>query len=311
MDLLLSIVSFNTRDLLDRCLASICANPPAGSFEVVVVDNGSTDGSVEMVRAKHPQVRLILAPHNPGYAGGNNLALAGSDATHKLILNSDTEMYPGTLRTLQEFMGAHPEAGMCAARLILPDGSGQQTRTTPLTLGYFAAQQLWPQRTSQQPNTSAFCLPPSALPSEVERLEGACMFGRAAALDQVGPMDEGYWMYCEDDDYCRRLRTAGWKLYVVPEATILHRWAGSTGTASPRLIAAYGHAAARYFRKWHGPLAGLAARALAVTGAAMRTLLWSLATIATLGLIARLRQRAGVFARAFWLLLLPPRFGTR
>ncbi len=309
-DLFISIVNYNTRDLLDRCLDTIFANPPPGEFEVCVVDNASHDGSVEMVREKYPQVRLMASQDNLGYAGGNNLALRESRARYDLILNSDIEIHPGAFAALLEFMDNTPDAGMCGARLILPDGSVQPSCAAELTLGKLFTQQFLLDKAGlARYFTGEYWVNCAVVnePAEVEQLTGACMLCRREAIEQVGLMDEAYWMYCEDSDYCRRYRAAGWKLYYVPAATMLHVLGGSSRSARAEMIAAYNHAAGRYFRLHHGPVQGFFARLIGLAGGMLRLMLWTAATLATVGLVQRLRSQVKLFAKTVWLTLKPRR----
>jgi len=309
MDLRICIVNYNTRELLDRCLASLLRYPPPGEYEIVVVDNASQDGSVEMLREKYPQVRVIACAQNIGYAAGNNLALQDCQARYALILNSDIEVFPKALTRLQEFMDTHPQAGMCGARLILPDGSIQPSCATDLSLRKFATQQLLLDRTGLAKYTfGEYWLDVSRVtePIEVEQLTGACMYCRRAAIQEVGFMDEGYWMYVEDTDYCLRFRKAGWKLYYVPQALMRHELGGSSKTARADMIAAYNHSAVRYFRLHQGRGAAWAARGLGLAGVSLRLLIWLAATLGTLGLVPRYRRQATLFLKA-WALTLWPR----
>lgn len=277
MDLRISIVNYNTRDLLDACLASIAAYPPDGDWEVAVVDNGSRDGSLEMVRAKHPWVIVMPTGANLGYAGGNNLALRRSRARYDLVLNSDIEVHPGCLQRMVDYLDAQRDVGMCGARLILPDGSIQDSCARGLTLRRYATQQLLLDRAGLTRLLGGeYWLDSSAItaPAELEQLSGACMMCRREAIEQVGLMDEGYWMYCEDTDWCRRFVQAGWKLVYLPRATMLHHLGGSSKTARAEMVAAYQFAATRYFTRHHGAAAGLLARWLGIAGAAARLKLW-------------------------------------
>lgn len=310
MDLRISIVNYNTRDLLDACLASLRENPLSGEMEVVVVDNASKDDSVAMVREKYPEVTVIASKDNLGYAAGNNRALADSEARYFLILNSDTETHPGCLDRLLEFMDANPNVGMAGARLILPDGSIQASCATELTLRKYATQQLL----LDKAKISGYLfgdywvdVAAATEPMEVEQLTGACMFCRKETLDQLGGMDEGYWMYCEDSDFCQTFRAHGWPLYYVPEATMLHVLGGSSKTARAEMIAAYNHGAARYFRKHHGVSPARWAKLIGLTGGLLRLALWGVPMILTLGLVERLRKQAALFAKTVWLTLQPPR----
>lgn len=310
MDLRISIVNYNTRELLRNCLASLAAHPPDGHFEVVVVDNASHDGSVAMVRAEFPWVRVIEAGGNLGYAAGNNLALAGSRARYFLVLNSDIEVHPGALQRQIDFLDQHPDIGMVGCRLILPDGSVQPSCASRLTLTKYLTQQAMLDRAGLSRRLFGdYWIDCAAAtgPLPVDQATGAAMFCRREALRQVGPMDEGYWMYCEDSDWCERFQAAGWPIWYLPEATMDHKLGGSSTGARASMIAAYNLAAARFFRRHHGRYQGALARLFGLLGPALRLGLWSGLTLASLGRAARSRRQVRLFAETLARLLAPGR----
>lgn len=294
-DLTIVVVSYNTRELLRRCLRSLANFSCACTAEVVVVDNASVDGSVEMVREEFPLVRLMAQNRNLGYAAANNLVLAGLNSRYALVLNSDIEVRPGAVEALVSFMDAHPDAGMAGARLVLPGGAVQTTWAQGFTLGEFVRQQFYLDRLrpleTWQPAAAAE-------PVEVLHLHGACLIVRCEALEQVGLLDEGYFMYCEDSDWCRRFRQAGWKLFYVPAAEMLHHHGASSRQARAEMIAAYNLAAARYFRRHGGAWQGLAVRVAGFTGSALRLAAAAVLTAATVGLVPELRRRMALFGKA-------------
>ncbi len=310
MDLRISIVNYNTRDLLDRCLASIAANPPDGPYEVVVVDNASRDDSVAMVREQHPQVQIIASPDNLGYAAGNNLALRGSRARYFLVLNSDIEVHPGALQRQIDFLDAHPEIGMVGCRLILPDGSIQPSCAARLTLRKYLTQQLMLDRAGISHRLfGEYWIDCAAAtqPIPVDQATGAAMFCRREALQRVGPMDEGYWMYCEDSDWCERFQAAGWPIWYFPAATMDHKLGGSSNRRASRDDRCYSLAAARFFRVHHGGFHGAMARVIGVLGPALRLL--SGAAWRGHPRSARKASAAShvLFAKTLWLVLSPRR----
>lgn len=309
MDLTISIVNYNTADLLQRCLQTIYEAPPALEFEVWVVDNASRDDSVQRVQENFPPVHVIASPDNLGYAGGNNYALRHNAARYTLILNSDIEVHPGTLDAMVSFMDRHPQAGMSGCRLILPDDSVQPSCAAELTLARFFTQQFLLDKVGLARYTAGeYWVNCARLtePVTVEQLSGACMLCRREAIADVGLMDEGYWMYCEDSDYCQRYLARGWDLYYLPQATMRHVLGGSSQTARAEMIAAYNHAAARYFRRHHSPLQGLGARLISLGGGLLRLGLWGTATLLTLGLVGRFRRQTALFARTIRLTLKRP-----
>jgi len=270
------IVNWNTEALLRQCLASILAHPPEGDYEVVVVDNASTDGSVAMVRDEFPSVTLLANEKNVGFAAGNNLAMEASTADMVLLLNSDTVVRPGALETLRQFMERHPEAGAAGARLLNPDGSLQPS-CFPLPTLLSEGMHLFHldhrrRRVMHEWDVSQ--------PRRVDVLLGACMLLRREAVAQVGLLDEGYFMYSEEVDYCRRLQEAGWALYWVPEAEVVHYGGQSTRQVATEMFLRLYAGKLRYFRKHEGARAGRIYKLILFAAALFRLLLVPLALLA-------------------------------
>ena len=233
------IVSWNTRELLAGCLRSVYETANDLRFEVFVVDNASTDGSVAMVRGWFPQVHLIENQENVGFAQANNQAIRQSRGCYVLLLNSDTEVYPVSLETMVRFMEEHPQSGGCGPRLLNPDGSLQASCHPMLTTTrefwrLVFLDRLWPRATYVQERWALDRTHP------VEVLKGACFLLRRAALDQVGLLDERYFMYTEEMDLCYRLLQAEWQLWWVPEAIVKHYGeASSTQMAEAMYVELY------------------------------------------------------------------------
>lgn len=288
------IISYNTSDLVRNCLTSLAAHPAPAEMQVVVVDNASHDDTVAMVRREFPDVLVIANETNRGYAAAVNQGLQALEADFYLILNSDIEVHEGSLGTLLHFMKAHPRAGMCAPQLILPSGKPQQTWREGFTLGQFARQEFMLDKLRPRPPLEAA----PAETSEVEHLDGAALLVRREALEQVGPLDEGYFMYCEDSDWALRFRRAGWTLYHVPAATVLHHHGASSRECRAEMIASYKRAARRYFRLHDGAMNAWLAHAIGLTGTALRLVGAALGTILTLGLYRPLVQKTALFAKA-------------
>jgi N-acetylglucosaminyl-diphospho-decaprenol L-rhamnosyltransferase len=270
------IVNWNTKALLADCLASIEANPPAGAYEVIVVDNGSTDGSVETVRESFPQVRLLVNGDNAGFAGANNQGIAHSSGAYVLLLNSDTVVRPGALEELLRFMEDNRGAGAAGARLLNPDGTLQDSCSPLPTLlreGMHLFHLDYHQRREMQSWGTEQARP-------VDVLLGACLLVRREALEQVGPMDEGYFMYSEEVDYCRRLQDAGWTLHWVPQAEIVHYGGQSTRQVATEMFLRLYAAKLRYFRKHDGRRAGQLYKLILFAAALFRLLLLPLALLA-------------------------------
>ena len=257
------IVSWNVRDLLRACLCSLpAAAGPDLPVEVVIVDNGSTDGSAEMVRAEFPAVRLLAERQNHGYARGNNLGITASRGRLVLLLNCDTEMRPGSLAALIAYLDAHPAVGLVGPRLLNTDGSPQSSRRRFPTLatGLVESTPLQPFAAWLPALRRYYVLDRSDdTEQEVDWVTGACMLVRREALTAVGGFDPGYFMYSEELDLCRRIRQAGWRVAYLPTAVVVHHGGQSSDQNIPERHIRFQRAKLRYFRRWHGrvPAAGL------------------------------------------------------
>ena len=222
----IGIVTYKVRDLLKDCLDSIYQHPPAASFEIIVVDNHSEDGTVEMLRETYPQVRVVENAGNEGYTRPMNQALKLGSGKYLVQLNPDTLVNPGAFDCLVEFLDTHPEAGIATPKVLNRDGSLQkQCRRSAArpwdAITYFSG------LSKRYPRSKVFArylmtyLDENEV-NEVEAVSGSCMFIRRAVVAQIGYLDEMYFAYQEDTDFCFRARQAGWKIYYVPQAEIIH-----------------------------------------------------------------------------------------
>jgi GT2 family glycosyltransferase len=245
------IVSWNTSQLLENCLASILANPPTSPFEIWVVDNTSTDGSPQMVREKFPKVHLIENSENVGFARANNQAIQRCAGKYILLLNPDTLVEYGALEALVDFLDRHPEAGAAGARMLNPDGSLQISSHPRPTL----SRELW--RLLHLDTFLPYALYPLTKwatnhPQEVDILGGACLLLRKEALDQVGSLDEDYFIYSEEIDLCYRIQRAGWRIYWVPQAKVVHFGGQSTRQVPTEMFLNLYRSNIKYFHKHYG-----------------------------------------------------------
>ena len=301
LDLAIVIVNYNTCDLLRDCLESIFANRGDFSFQVCVVDNNSSDGSAALVRETFPQVRLVESQVNGGYAYANNLGLRamGFDTPpqpdpgyprYALLLNSDTMLPPSALQDMLAFMEAHPEAGAAGPRLVLPNGeldrACRRSFPTPAIACFrlTGLSFLFP-RSERFGRYNLSYLDP-AVTTEVDSVVGAFMMARGQAIQQVGLLDEDFFMYGEDLDWAFRIKQAGWTIYYNADVTVLHyKEASSKGKRAIRFKTRYEFYRAMYlfYRKhyasttpfWlHGlVLAGLVLRgAVALMGEGLKSL---------------------------------------
>jgi N-acetylglucosaminyl-diphospho-decaprenol L-rhamnosyltransferase len=286
MDLAVVTVSYNTRDLLADCLESVLASlTPSGlAGEVWVVDHASADGSAAMVSQRFPQVRLIAHDQNLGFAGGNNLALQrmGLRTTgqlaremkfrHVLFLNPDTRVIGDALRTMVRFLDATPTAGVAGARLIHGDGSFQHSafafpNLAQILLDFYPLHHrlLDSGLNGRYPRE----LYDAGHPFQVDHPLGAAMMVRTETLAQVGGFDERYFMYCEEIDLCRRIKSIGWEIYCLPQAEIVHLVGQSTRQFRDRMFVALWRSRFLMFEKHEGATFRWAARRLVHLG------LWS------------------------------------
>lgn len=251
------IVSHGAEGLLRRCLRSLREHPAAGGTRVTVVDSGSPDGTADMVAREFPDVRLHREA-NIGFSAANNIALRDSEAAAVLLLNPDTEVYAGTLDAALARLGADPRIGMVGVKLVLESGeldhACKRSFPTPLAaLAHFtgigrgadAPGALSQYRATQLGDDE---------PGEVDAVNGAFMLCRAAAVERVGLLDEGYWLYMEDLDWCRRFWDAGWKVFYEPAGVALHvKGASSGGRRRPKQEIAFHRGMARFYRRFEAP----------------------------------------------------------
>ncbi len=264
MDLSILIVSWNTCAYTTQCLQSlvdtadqVSRNPGVLSYgpysaEVIVVDNASADLSVSAIRHQFSWVNLIENDQNVGFAQGNNLAFAASSGRYVLLLNSDTAVKPGALRTLLHFMDDHPRCGGCGARLLNADGTLQPSCQPMLTpwrefwrLTFL--DKLWRRSTYDMARWDI------GLPHPVETIKGACLLTRRAALDSpTSLLDDRYFMYTEEVDLCFRLMRVGWELYWVPQAAVVHFGEASSKQAYNKMYVQLYRSKVQFYRKFGG-----------------------------------------------------------
>lgn len=234
MDLSIIVVNWNTRDLLAQCLASIYAHPPNCEFETWVVDNASSDGSAQMVRERFSNVRLMENRENVGFACANNQAIQESAGRYVLLLNSDTQVCGNALTLLVEFMENHSRVGITGAKLLNSDGSFQSSYANFPTLISELMSAAGLSRWVYGKYFPSFPPEASREARGADWIGGACMIVRRAAIVQVGLLDEIYFMYSEEVDWCYRFWKAGWLVHYLPEAEIIH-WKGqSSGSVIER-----------------------------------------------------------------------------
>jgi N-acetylglucosaminyl-diphospho-decaprenol L-rhamnosyltransferase len=277
------IISFNTRDLLAQTLRSLYAALEgwAESYRVMVVDNASVDESAAMVAREFPQAELLLPGENLGFARGNNLAMRHlgfeqgkvGDAEMVWLLNSDTEVLEDAPQQLVAHLRTHPKVGVVAPRLQYGDGTFQHGAFALPGLAQLAGD-LFPmpgrfhesQWNGRYPASSWQGTQPFA----VEMVLGAAMMVRGATITDTGMFDEGYFMYVEEVDWCRRILQAGWEIHALPTAHVVHHSGKSTSQFREKMVVALWRSRLRYYDKWTSPLYRAVVRGMVRVGMAWR-----------------------------------------
>lgn len=255
MVLSILIVNWNTRDKLDACLASIKAHPPAVPFEVIVVDNASSDGSEEMVRAKHPWATAIQTGGNTGYAAGNNIACSLAQGAFLLTLNPDTEFHDDSIQKSLDFMLKRPKAGAAGIKLILPDGSTQRSvRGFPTFWGLTGAGTKLDRFFPRSP-LGSYSLPlfDHEETQEAPQPMGTYLLFRREALESVGdpraPFDPQFPIFFNEVDLLLRIKKADWQIWHFSGASCLHHHGSSTKQVKPRMAWESHYSLIRYLKK--------------------------------------------------------------
>jgi GT2 family glycosyltransferase len=249
LDLEVVVVSHGAEALLRRCLRSLREHPIAGEMRVTVVDSGSPDGAPDMVADEFPEVRLVRRG-NVGFSAANNLVLRQTRAEAVLLLNPDTEVYAGTLDAALARLRSEERIGMVGVKLVIESGAidhaCKRSFPTPLSaLAHFTGIGGSQYRAAHLGDDE---------PGEVDAVNGAFMLCRTAAVRQVGLLDEGYWLYMEDLDWCHRFWDAGWKVFYEPAGVALHVKGGSSlRRRAAKQEIAFHRGMARFYRRFDAP----------------------------------------------------------
>lgn len=255
MDLSAVVVTYNSRDHIADCLGSLDRARGALAMETVVVDNASADGTVAAVRYRFPAARVVETGDNLGYAKAVNRGVRDSTGEYVLVLNPDCVVDGGAIASLHAWMRAHPSCAIAAPRILNTDGTVEfsarsfPTHLTFLFNRYSLATRLWP----GNPWSRRYLLSDwdHASDRPVDWVSGACMFVRRAAIEQVGGMDEFYFMFNEDVDWCHAMKRAGWSVDFVAAAQVTHHIGASRGRVADRVILERHRGMIHYFRKFH------------------------------------------------------------
>jgi GT2 family glycosyltransferase len=275
-DVSIAIPSWNTRDLLRQCLESVLRSSSGLSVETIVVDNASSDGSADMVAAEHPQAKLIRNRTNLGFAAACNLAFKLSSGRHFLLLNTDTILLDQALTSLVDFMDAHPGIGAAGCRLLNRDGTLQRScscfpsLTTELLDALYLSKLFPKSRLFGKYSMTYWDFDEVR---EVDFVGGSCLIVRREAIREVGLLDESFFMYTEEADWCYRLRQRGWPVYYYPVAQAIHL-GGESARQCGKDMHIHLYAGRNLFiRKHRGRNAAAAHRSIVALGAMGRLLI--------------------------------------
>ncbi len=298
MDLSVILVNWNTKDLLLPCLEALYRTVRKLEMEVYVVDNGSNDGSGAAALEQFPGVILIENEMNLGFARASNQALKAAQGDYLLLLNPDTEVKEGAIETLLSFLKSCPNAGVAGPQLLNSDGSKQNSvanfpsLATEL-LNKSLLRRLWPEKFPGKERHYAD-------PIRVESVIGACMMVRRRALHEVGLLDEDYFLFLEETDWCYRMVRAGWQVYHVPQAEVYHFQGKSAAPEKARAKIEYYRSRYLFFRKQRGAVRS----AILVMGVLVRLsvelISMTVACFLTVFSVRKWREKLSVLAYVMW-----------
>ncbi len=273
LDLSVVIVSYNTRAATLQAVGSVLDHAEGLGLEVIVVDNASSDGSAAAVRDAYPGVRVIEAGHNGGYAWGNNLGIAQAGGRHLLVLNPDALMHPGTLRRAVAYLDANPQVGILGARVLLENGAQQSTLFRYTRLSHLFWRMVVPSsvvRKSRLFGDQRYASRDRDALQDVEVVAGCFMMVPRRVIAEAGAMDERFFMYSEESEWCWRIRRAGYAVHYHPDVTITHYGALSTGQVSAWKAVEIAKGQILYLRFTNGPAAAWLGTLLMLGGDVLR-----------------------------------------
>jgi N-acetylglucosaminyl-diphospho-decaprenol L-rhamnosyltransferase len=273
-DLSIVMVCWNDKDYMEQCLNSLYEGGLRSSFDLVVVDNGSTDGSQAMLREKFPQVQIIQNDHNAGLGRASNQGIEATQGRYVLLLNNDTLVNGPSFDAMVEFLDTHPDVGAVGGQLLNPDGSIQAcyndfpSLREEFLVATRLGQLLWEAYPTHVDVSQV---------KSVNWIGSACLMLRREALDQVGLLDEGFFIYGDEADLQYRLKEAKWQVYYLPHATTIHYGGGSMNRWGRRKMVYRGKMI--FFRKNYGLLRTAALRIMLAILSLAKMVIWSVAFV--------------------------------
>jgi N-acetylglucosaminyl-diphospho-decaprenol L-rhamnosyltransferase len=286
-DISIIILNWNTCDQLVKCLDAINQSGGDLDSEIFVVDNASSDGSQTMVRQRFPHVNLIANTENVGFARGNNQGLAAGRGRYALLVNSDAFVWPGAIQALVSWADLQPQAGIIGAQLLNADGSFQASHTPFPNLwrewlilsgmGRLIYGRWYPSRGPGEDQG----------PQIVDYVEGACLLVRRKAFEEVGGLDEAYFMYAEEVEWCYAMHAKGWQVWYQPAAKVTHLGGGSSRNRPFQREADLYRSRVRFFRKHYGDMAAELLKLQIYTLTAIKIVVHKLLRMASGGRLGR------------------------
>lgn len=307
IDLSIIIVSWNVAELLAACLESIQAgttddDSPRNKLrvEVIVVDSASSDHTTAMIRERYPSVKLLRQTENLGFTRCNNIGLRAAAGRHLMLLNPDTEVIGDALPQMVGYLDAHPAVGIVGPRTLNSDGATQSTRRRfpGLLVGFLES--TWLQPYAPKSLLDYYYVNGEADDAvlDVDWMQGSALMARREVYEQIGGLDEGYVMYSEEVDWCRRAKNAGWRVVYLGTARIIHHGGKSTEQVVARSHIYFQQSKLRYFRKYHGWLTAQLLRCFLLCN-----YFWQLALEVFKSVLGHKRAMRAERIRAYWQVL--------
>lgn len=310
IELSVIVVNFNTSALLRCCLKTIAREASHLPLEIIVVDNASHDGSADMVAREFPRVKLLRNDQNHGFARANNQGLQVATGAFLLLLNSDTQVRAGAFRRCLDFFYDYPEAGIVGCKLLNADGTVQPSCESFLSLSNFLIENLFLEKVFPRspilgrPHLSYFNYD-RVMP--VDSVKGAFLMIRRSTMENIGMLDESFFFYAEEMDWCYRAKQKGWQVYFTPEAEVIHYGGKSGDPLSPNMFVQLHRARYQFYRKHHNAFFSFVARCIMACGAVLRVAGWLLIltfrSVFVRGQVPVARKRlTAFFVAAVWFL---------
>lgn len=301
VDLSIIIVSWNVAEVLAACLDSILANQAANlSSEIIVVDSGSSDHTTALLREHYPQIKLLAQSENLGFTRCNNIGLRAAAGRYLLLLNPDTEIMGDALAQMVAHLDANPDVGIVGPHTLNTDRTTQSTRRRFPTLATALFESTWLQPFAPRSLLDRYYVAdvPDDTVTDVDWVQGSALLARREVYAQLGGLDEGYVMYSEEMDWCKRAKDAGWRVVYLGTAHIKHHGGKSTDQVTAWRHIYFQQSKLRYFRKYHGWLAAQTLR-----GVLLLLYLWQLILEGLKGLIGHKRALRRERVSAYWQVL--------